>query len=212
MKKPYSGGWVDERIPDEAIRIIADLPGDPEILQRRIAALLGAYRDWLKLRETTPTPTEVQKHIEKAAGQSRKLAQSMELLPAEMGHEIKRRGVFTADGETGRSPSEIAQQLQRQAALFDKWGSALLGVSGKAGKKHRTLEHRLLSDTAHYLEEMAGQNKTTAANLAVDILQACGVEYLPQSETDVPSALRKDQPRSAIKTYRKNHPLKPPGL
>ena len=193
MKRRYAGGFVDEGLSPQAMKLVAELPSSASAVGIEIGELLGAYRQWREFRDSPPPAAEIRDHLTTTAEAAQLLAAGIAELPRET---LNFAGQLAADicGEDCGMTDQATL-----ARKLETIGGALKAVArntphGRPGPRRKALEQKLLSDVSKVLET-AGLKPPRAAVDACEILTAAGVHGLATTK-----------PRAAVIRWRAKNP------
>lgn len=198
LKRQYTGGVVDESLPEQCSSIIRQLPGDTTFIEEQIGVLLGRYRSWQAFHDTAPQIGVTIEHLRSVAKQAEQLRKSLDLIPPDAEAELSLRAVKAWGMSFFTMERELAQGLTRLQVAAMHVAEGFNPYKNKKGEKAHGLKHALLADVSELLEKHAGNKLGViqAAGLSVKILNAAGVRGLPVND---------ERARDTIRTWRKNH-------
>ena len=181
IKQEYTGGPVNYSLNDKDEELILSFSNGEAIL-KEVKELIGTYRIFRKIRETSPTRLETINHIERLNRKMLNLTENFDLLPQSSQAHIEMLWYERYKGLFFNHIQAIKQEIRQVISIFNAHLGYLDQIHSKLGEHPKTLERNLLTDFALLLENSGGFKKLKSARIAADILKRNNVDYLPNGE------------------------------
>lgn len=195
--KQYTGGVVDQTIPDKAKAIIKLVSND-QGLQDDFGVLLGKYRGEAEFRDTAPAKYQLIDELKSIIESSKKLSAKLNLLPSSIDVIFAEKCQLAGhDLVAAHSYIEaLEKQLNFYQVIFESVTADIKGMPAPKGRKPKFREKILLSDVARLFEVANPDNGLIkSALLASQALMESGV-------ADIPHDKEGKKQREAIKKVR----------
>ena len=174
-----NGGWVDKRIPNEAVQaaivqnqIIIDMD---EFLPW-LAGRVGTYRMLQGAADSVPTPADELAHVKRLIEDIENLETRISNLPPGIYAHASYAGLKAWGYGFHDLPRSLSENLLRMSAALKYAEKAIAPhARGKGGRKRNHHRDDLLNEVARKLADIGGTGKSVARQCAADVLRACGV-------------------------------------
>ncbi len=199
LPKQVSGGALDDRIPEPAVKLIQELEGETEEIADRIGNEIGWYRLMKQSQATAPQVAELLNHLGRMHEASRFLHDSIRDMPLELGARMRDK-IYSMGGDEFLSLDSLNRQLIVFNALTNYAAKEITPYRGRTGDKKNGHEHQLLSHVAEILEHRYPQMKLeeAAGTAAAIVSNVCVVPTEPKKA------------RAAIRKFRGSGWMKKP--
>ncbi|SDM22582.1 hypothetical protein SAMN05428957_103275 [Oryzisolibacter propanilivorax] len=193
QKNYLLGGWVDESVPREEIRILVQpLNIDADEFCEWLAVQVGRYRSWTEMREQTPTRNEqiaVLRDYQKTLAKTISFLTPGGLPPHAEAEMVGEWWNFTKSSlhDLEHTAADTLRKLMVTAEIVER---KLGAQKQQRGQKADPRKAELLANVSNWLSQK-GVAPARARATTARVMTLCGVEGVPDTKTTLRRAARR---------------------